>query len=424
MTSFARRVVHSHKTEQSFKTPLSLSLSLTLDALKSMLASETPRATVIGQPSAARAQQNQSMVSSSSATANRTTIKVRNVRESIVYHLIFDGDIGRLTGQQLRAHVETVSGIPAGQQLMSFNGQPFGPNAVGFTVGLQDGCTVLLDVMQRAEEAAQRVASTNADLSRQSTGGAVAAAPAGTGQAVHFPSPPRRASPPQPSISYSSVPTGSVPQAAASPSRMNNNVSVHRISRLDAEIDDIRKQEADMRRAQTDYRVATTGRYFPGEGHSLVQSPAVSRALSRSSAGHGLTHGGQHAAYQQERSAYAHEVGSLRHEEADVDVEVTIEPSREWLPVNSQDVEVSRQQHQDYVWKMEQVRFETERMSREREMRRQQQELEYHASVLDRERAELERRTQLERLKFDALRRVTQEQLAIQSRMTPSSAQY
>merc|ERR1712000_627701 len=61
------------------------------------------------------------------------------------------------------------------------------------------------------------------------------------------------------------------------------------------------------------------------------------------------------------------------------------------------DVEEQRLQQQEYIWKLEQVRFETERLNREREMKRQLMELEYEASLLDRDRVELERHTAMEK---------------------------
>jgi hypothetical protein len=73
---------------------------------------------------------------------------------------------------------------------------------------------------------------------------------------------------------------------------------------------------------------------------------------------------------------------------------------------------------------MEQVRFETERMTREREMRRQQQELEYQAALLDRERVELERRTMLERVEFEELQGQERVDLDIEAKYTPALLAY
>jgi hypothetical protein len=86
------------------------------------------------------------------------------------------------------------------------------------------------------------------------------------------------------------------------------------------------------------------------------------------------------------------------------------------------DVEELRLQQQDYVWRLEQVRFETERMNREREMRRQLEDLEYEASLLDRDRVEMERATALERGRLERMQLHNKVELEIQGRFMPPAA--
>ena len=105
--------------------------------------------------------------------------------------------------------------------------------------------------------------------------------------------------------------------------------------------------------------------------------------------------------------------------EVDVVEEGVVPP---WMPRTSLDMDELAMVQADYAWKMEQVRFETERMAREREMRRQRQELEYQAALFDRQRLELERKTEIERLKFEHLQRQEQVALDVQAAATPALA--
>jgi hypothetical protein len=307
----------------------------------------------------------------------RSTLRVRNVRESVVYHLLFDGDIGKLTGQQLKTHIQAICHIPPEQQLLTYNGQPVHATSTGYNLDLRNGGMLLLDYVARqpspAEEASIHVSQSRSRVPSESQPR----------------SPSRRhivQSQPQPASSSvmrgpSRVATGSMPRAAAR----------EEISRLETEIENIRRQEEEILRRQDELR----------RGRNVV-----AYGLHRD-------------------SAYPSYAVSGLHDEVDYDVEVVEESEKvTWHPTSSVDVDEARTLQQDYVWKMEQVRFETERMNRWREMKRQQQELEYQAELLDRERVELERKTHMARNKFENIQRQMADEMTIEARfIQPSSYQ-
>ncbi|RNF01242.1 hypothetical protein TraAM80_07143 [Trypanosoma rangeli] len=86
-------------------------------------------------------------------------------------------------------------------------------------------------------------------------------------------------------------------------------------------------------------------------------------------------------------------------------------------PLHTADLEYMRLEQREYVWMMEQMRFETERMNRERELLRQRQELEHEAEVLEREQCILGRRTLQERRKLAELQQWVREELEMEARL-------
>lgn len=275
-----------------------------------------------------------SVISDAEYDADRSVLRVRNIRESAVYHLTFDGDIGRLTGYQLRAHIKSICGASIEQQILTFNGQPISNDCTGYEVGLRPGAMLILDFVNRASVSAAN-ASTSRPRADQLVRGSSEVAP-----------------------SYQ-------------PNRFAGEVNTTR--------------------------------------HTALES--VPRGAGDGSSRHGHTV----TPYAAPVSAYTHSAA----DEIDIDVEIEEEPAVEpWAPTSSVETEESRLLQQDYAWKMEQVRFETERMHREREMMRQRQELEYQSELLERERLEFERKTRAEKLKLSMMHNAMQEEMSIQAQIS------
>lgn len=314
--------------------------------------------------------------------SGRTTLRVRNMRESVVYHLMFDGDVRRLTGTQLKDHVASVCGIPSSQQILTFNNFQVTNESSGFDLGLHDGCTLLLDTMSRGPRRSQSNVSNaagstttqnnNNNYSNNGRQGSVADGNRSVGG---------NAAPP-PSSSLPNNNNGS--SSVAAPPR----------SKFEEELDA-------AQRPQQPYR-----------------------ANSHLNSSEHLSHTNPYSYDVDLRRRYANQPGAVSAAAApfdDVDVDVEIEEEHGvplWAPSNSVDLEESRLLQQDYTWRMEQVRFETERMNREREMLRQKQELDYQSELLERERIELERRTHTERLKLAMLQRTVQDEMLIEAKMS------
>lgn len=268
----------------------------------------------------------------------RSIVRIRNIRESTVYHLTFDGDIGRLTGAVLKGHIKGMSGIPSEQQILTYNGQPIYNESTGYDVGLRPGSMIILDLINRPSMSAPRAVSTSSAAEHQT---------------------------PVPPASRQPVGTN------ATPAQQGGETHFQR------ELKEMREMEDEVQRAQD--------------------------KLSR---------------YHQERAIAAPQYAASGPND-DIEVEVEIEDQEgEYMPYTSADVEESRLLQQDFVWRMEQVRFETERMHREREMRRQQQELEYQAEVLERERIVLERKTMAEKMKLSMMQNAMQDEMSIHARIT------
>ena len=266
-------------------------------------------------------------------TDGRSIVRIRNIRESTVYHLTFDGDIGRLTGVVLKGHIKGMSGIPAEQQILTYNGQPIYNDSTGYDIGLRAGSMIILDLVNRPSMSAPREASA-------------------------------------PSEHQTPAP------AASHPVGTNVTPAQTQESHFQRELKEMRAMEEDVLRAQD----------------KLAQ-------------------------HHRERAVAAPQYTTSGPND-DIEVEVEVEDQEgEYMPYSSADVEESRLLHQDFVWRMEQVRFETERMHREREMRRQQQELEYQAEVLERERIVLERKTMAEKMKLSMMQSAMQDEMSIHARL-------
>ena len=274
------------------------------------------------------------------------------MRESVVYHLLFDGDIGRLTGLQLKQHLEGICNYPVEQQILTLNGQVVANDTIGYNVNLKDGSMLLLDNVARS---------------------ATATAP---GSASRVANESQRRSAPQ------QQPT--TPGGSSTLFNQQQRQQQQTITRLESEIDAIRRKEDAIMRRQDELRRGGNAT-FTGLNNDRTYPSFAPAGLQ---------------------------------DEVEFDVDIVEEPTKlAWQPANSTDVEEARLLQQDYVWKMEQVRFETERMNREREIARQRQELEYQSELLDRDRIDLERRTQLERQRFEGLQKQIREELAVQSRL-------
>lgn len=310
------------------------------------------------------------------ADPHRSTIRVRNIRESVVYHLMFDGDIGRLTGALLKQHIQSICGIPMEQQILTFNTFHVTNETTGFDLGLHDGCTMLLDTVART--------------SRRSVAGAE----------DHLGT--VRGSSTDPSAYASAAPQVARP-AVLPPSK----------SRFEREMESLRRDDhhASVHRG--------------GGGGSAAASPyvaphaAAANPYSHHSGAAGLNASSSIFLPTTTNHGLAGYPASGLYDDVDVDVEITEESGVPlWQPTNSIDVEENRLLQQDYIWKMEQVRFETERMNREREMLRQKQELDYQSELLERERIELERKTHGERLKYASLQSTLHDEMAIEAKVS------
>ncbi|KPI89934.1 hypothetical protein ABL78_1006 [Leptomonas seymouri] len=74
----------------------------------------------------------------------RTSLRVRNVSEGVVYHLVFEGNLQRLSGRQLRHHLAQICHVPPSEQHLFVHGAAFPAMALGASVGLRQDDTVEL----------------------------------------------------------------------------------------------------------------------------------------------------------------------------------------------------------------------------------------------------------------------------------------
>jgi hypothetical protein len=285
---------------------------------------------------------------------------------------MFDGDVGRLTGAQLKAHIQSICGIPQDQQILTFNGLNVTNGSTGHELGFHSGAMLLLDTVARGGLAttAGFPASTSRTTAVDGVRGS-SSSDAGQPNSSFV-----RAPPPAPL---------SVQRAASSRGGA---------SRFEEQLEAVRREEslAAPPAAVHHHTVSQRGlsrSAAPGAAASVVPVPYPAPGV---------------------------------YDDLDLDVEVVEEAGGAlWQPTNSVDVEEARLIQQDYIWKMEQVRFETERMNREREMMRQRQELDYQSELLERERIELERKTHSERLKLSILQSTLHDEMNINARVSALS---
>jgi hypothetical protein len=315
------------------------------------------------------------------ADPHRSTIRVRNIRESVVYHLMFDGDIGRLTGALLKQHIQSICGIPTDQQILTFNNFNVTNETTGFDLGLHDGCTLLLDTIARTTRRNSGAAEDQYGTVRGSST--------------------------EPSMQQQQQQSSAGAAASAGPINRPAVLPPSK-SRFEREMESLRRDDrsASVPQRNAAAAAAATGSgygYTNGAGSHVAGLNASSSIFLPTTTNHGLT-------------GYP---ASGLYDDVDVDVEITEESGVPlWQPTNSIDVEENRLLQQDYIWKMEQVRFETERMNREREMLRQKQELDYQAELLERERIELERKTHGEKLKYASLQTTLHDEMAIEAKVS------
>ena len=311
--------------------------------------------------------------------SGRTTLRVRNLRESVVYHLMFDGDVRRLTGTQLKEHVASVCGIPAAQQILTFNHFQVTSETSGFDLGLHDGCTLLLDTVSRGPRRSQSSLASGSMTQNPNNG-----AEQSLGR--------------QPSIVNTNNNNRSMTSQAPPPQQA---VPLPPRSKFEDELEAVRRDERQGYRAPSAH--LNSSEHL--NSHHPISYDVDLRRRYASQPGSALS--------------TAAGGGVAPYDDVDVDVEIEEEHGVPlWAPSNSVDLEESRLLQQDYTWRMEQVRFETERMNREREMLRQKQELDYQSELLERERIELERRTHTERLKLQMLQRTVQDEMLIEAKMS------
>eukprot|EP00759_Apiculatamorpha_spiralis_P057533 PhF_6_TR8690/c0_g1_i1/m.13620 len=75
---------------------------------------------------------------------SRSTIRVRNVADETIYHLVFDGNLTKLTVASLKQHLCTIVGCSPSQQSLYLGGRHLLDLDTGSMVGLRDG--ILLDL--------------------------------------------------------------------------------------------------------------------------------------------------------------------------------------------------------------------------------------------------------------------------------------
>ncbi|CUE74232.1 ubiquitin-like protein, putative [Bodo saltans] len=245
------------------------------------------------------------------ADPHRSTIRVRNIRESVVYHLMFDGDIGRLTGALLKQHIQSICGIPTDQQILTFNNFNVTNETTGFDLGLHDGCTLLLDTIARTTRRNSAAA--------EDAFGTV------------------RGSSTEPSSTQQPASSGPVGRPAVLPPSK---------SRFEREMESLRRDDPRSASVQRNAAAAGGGYGYTNNGGASQHVAGLNASSSiflPTTTNHGL------AGYP----------ASGLYDDVDVDVEITEESGVPlWQPTNSIDVEENRLLQQDYIWKMEQVRLD------------------------------------------------------------------
>lgn len=351
---------------------------------------------------------NNSMNANNNATrGNLCTIKVRNVQSSLMYHLMFEGDIGALTGAQLRQHVEGVSGVPADRQILSIQGRSIGSMTTGHDVDLKNGSTVMLEVVGNAPNSSYQQQQQQ-QLQQQ----------------AQSPS-----SPPRPAANHSAPRPYYDQQYQQQPS---SNQYYPPLQQQQQQIRNVSPDSSAIygRPAMPASRVplgTNSSRHPADDMPPLPPQPYATV--------------GRNSSYQR-TAAVPRRGGYGDPDDVDVIVDIVEESDApaavpevgpgfvggDQVAISqfrrtAADVEEMRLQQQEYTWKLEQVRFETERLNREREMKRQLMELEYEATLLDRDRIDLERHTAMEKQKLSQVGAQNRLELDILQKFYPSHLQ-
>jgi len=76
---------------------------------------------------------------SQSTLPHRSTIRVQNEHDGTMYHLVFDGNLLKLSMLALKQHLCPILGCSAAQLALSYHGVPLGDADMGLNIGLTDG---------------------------------------------------------------------------------------------------------------------------------------------------------------------------------------------------------------------------------------------------------------------------------------------
>ncbi|EKF26618.1 hypothetical protein MOQ_009682 [Trypanosoma cruzi marinkellei] len=296
---------------------------------------------------------------SSSPGEQHCTLRIRNPAANVVYHLVFEGNIRKLTGAQLRLHLEAICLIPAEQQVLTFNGVPVEYKSTGASLGLHNKAVLELHTTGEANQIPSLRRGDWGDRRRN-------------GRQTH---------PVEEHLNQSDrievshgLNTSTTTASQWTPAPRS------------------RQQKAEKERAEA-RPCYPNNKHDSGGLHATTGTCAV-------------------APVEQTPSAQTLSPMDVIIEEDEIDGLETA-----MLPFYDADVEDARLTQREYVWMMEQMRFETERMNRERELLRQRQELEHEAEILERERCIVKRRTLQERRKLVELQQWVCEEMAMEARI-------
>ncbi|RNF27085.1 uncharacterized protein Tco025E_00743 [Trypanosoma conorhini] len=292
---------------------------------------------------------------SSAPGEQRSTLRVRNPASGVVYHLIFEGNLRRLTGAQLRLHLEGICLVPAERQRLTFNGVPVDNESTGASLGLHDRALLELhtaprggpgDVLLRGAQYAHPAEEhlNHSERSEQPHG-------------------------------LSTPTTTTASQRTPTPRAMQR---------------DVEDASAEVRHPRWRYAY----------GKDDCGGPRLARNVCAAAPLLG-----------------APPAQTLEPVDAVIEEDAIEGLSAAMMPLHDADIEDARLEQMEYVWMMEQMRFETERMNRERDLLRQRQELEYEAEILEREQCIVGRRTLQERRKLAELQQWVREEMAVEARL-------
>ncbi|ESL10620.1 hypothetical protein TRSC58_01644 [Trypanosoma rangeli SC58] len=300
--------------------------------------------------------------SASPPVEHHSTLRIRNPDSGVVYHLVFEGNLRKLTGAQLRLHLEGICLIPAEQQRLTFNGIPVENTSTGASLGLHDRALLELHIAGAARQVPPLQSGGRSDVRRGERYAHSAE--------EHLNHSERSEQPRGPNKSATTV-----LQRTPTPSAMR--------SKIEYVNDNVRHPQQSYAYGGNDYRGTRPAK-------------------------------GVHSAALFERVLPAN---TLEPMDIDVEEDAIDSLSIAMKPLHGADLEDIRLEQREYVWMMEQMRFETERMNRERELLRQRQELEHEAEVLEREQCILGRHTLQERRKLAELRQWVSEELEMEARL-------